>query len=323
MIILNLNDLRKKFNFINIDLIKSFSIPNPFILFRDVSILIFQYLLSVFLIIKFPSFPIYLIAFFLIGGSQHGMGLLVHEGAHRLLSKNRSINDKIASFFSGAIILPFFLYQERHLIHHRELSKEDDTKYFYKANYGGNNLFKEIIRTILFYDFLRKGINVYKFLISKKKSLKKPLFIKHNLLKDFFAILFVNFGILIAFSLSIGFMYYLLLWLLPLFSSSVLFSKLRSVVEHKPYNDDIKSLNQKNITFIPFMRSVSANFFEKIFFSKFNFHFHTEHHLWPAVSYQYLPTLHKKLNENNAFDSGFIFYDANYLTSIIKFFRKF
>jgi len=319
---LSLSDIRNNFNFFSPQLIKSYNSSNKIRLAFDLSVIILQIIFALLLFIKYPSVLTYIFSFFLIGGSQHGFGLVSHEGAHKLLVKNKQINDLISYFFSGAIFLPFNTYRERHLIHHRELSTANDTKYFYKKDYGGINFLIEIFKTLLCYDFIIKALNVLLFNFSNSSVKNKIKFNSFNFFKDIFAILLINLLIFSLFTIFTSAYHYLFFWLIPLMTSSVLFSKLRSLVEHQPYKKNSNELKNNNISFIPFMRSVNASFVEKIFFSKFNFHFHSEHHLWPAVSYQHLPKLHQELMKNHSFNKSLIFYDHSYISSLIKIFNK-
>jgi len=60
----------------------------------------------------------------------------------------------------------------------------------------------------------------------------------------------------------------------------------------------------------PMLRPVHASWFERLFLSKINFHYHAEHHLWPWISYQHLPEMNARLWQNRKPDEVFM-YDGN------------
>ena len=92
--------------------------------------------------------------------------------------------------------------------------------------------------------------------------------------------------------------YYFVLWLWPMFTLTFLFAKIRALVEHQPARNGMSEAEETPYflnTPGPMLRSVKASWIERLFLSKINFHYHAEHHLWPWISYQYLPEINSRI----------------------------
>lgn len=250
-------------------------------------------IVAAFLLVALWSHPVsWVISFFLVGGAQHALGLLTHEFGHVLIfPDNKRLNDFVATWFYAAPGgLPFRFYRERHWDHHRFVSTDDDSKKLYRRNYSRWNLVKEFFLGISGYDYAYQVLSV---LLRHKKQRSSGSESK-TYIADFVIVVVVQFAIAAA-MISWGLWHYVFLWLLPLVTAASLFAKLRSSVEHLPLPEEQGDGKYYLGTAVPFIRSVNATWFERLFLTRINFHYHLEHHLWPAVSYQYLPKLHKKL----------------------------
>jgi fatty acid desaturase len=274
--------------------------PNRGRLIIDLCLPWVQAILGAAIFIANPGVIAWLVAVVLIAGAQHGLSLISHEAVHRLLwPESKRINDFVATyFFAAPAVLPFNVYRQRHLIHHRLVSKEGDTKNYYLRDLSGMGLFKEILRSVSGIDYFLQAFSA----LDAGKGEEYEDF-EENLSRDKRSLVIVHlvlFGVFTAFDPLYYYIptYYVLLWLGPMLTVSLLFGKLRSIVEHQPprsgYDSSSETEYFKN-TPGPMLRSVRATWLERLFLSKINFHFHGEHHLWPWISYQHLPTVNAKL----------------------------
>ncbi|MBK6511030.1 MAG: fatty acid desaturase [Haliea sp.] len=89
-----------------------------------------QAILGCALFISYPSIWSWLLAIFIIAGAQHGLSLIAHEASHFLLCpQDKRRNDLIGTYlFAAPTLLPFNVYRQRHIIHHRLVSQLGDTK---------------------------------------------------------------------------------------------------------------------------------------------------------------------------------------------------
>lgn len=274
--------------------------PRAFRLLLDLTLPWLQALAGIWLFVYSPGIVTWLIAVILIAGGQHGLSLISHEAVHRLVwPTNKKINDFVANyFFAAPSLLPFNVYRQRHLIHHRLVSREGDTKTYYLRNLRGTKLLGEIVRSLCGIDYLSQAFGA---LEAGKTGAEYDDF-EANFRKDKRSLIIVHGVIFLAFlavdPLHYGIpTYYVLLWLGPMVTLSLLFGKLRSIVEHQPPPPFAATQDEEYFkgTPGPMLRSVHASWLERLVFSKINFHYHAEHHLWPWISYQHLPEVNRKL----------------------------
>jgi fatty acid desaturase len=273
---------------------------NPTRLVWDLSLSWLQAISGCALFITYPGVATWLIAIVLVAGAQHGLSMISHEAAHRLIwPKNKRVNDFIATWlFAAPAMLPFNVYRHRHLIHHRLVSRKLDTKTLYRRKLKGWRFGLELLRSLSGMDYCQQAIEA----LRHGKQQKSAQF-SARLRRDQRAILVVQFFLFLVFlafdPLYYGMpVYYFILWLGPLLTLSFFFAKLRSIAEHQPLASD-SSLQPESIFFMntpgPMLRSVRPRWFERLLLTKINFHYHAEHHLWPWISYQHLPEVNQRI----------------------------
>jgi len=280
------------------------------------------------LFIVYPSVWSWLVAVFIIGGAQHGIALIAHEASHLLVwPQDKRTNDRIGAwFFAAPTLLPFHVYRQRHVIHHRLVSQPGDTKNVYLKDWRGWRFLAEVLRSLSGLDFLLKSRDA----MNAGKGEEYDQFDSH-LRRDQISIIAANGIIFLVFllfdPLHFGIpTYYFILWLYPVLTVSFLFAKVRALVEHQPPRTGLPESPETRYfmnTPGPMLRSVHATWFERLFLSKINFHYHAEHHLWPWISYQHLPEIKSRIwqgheQENSIIvDGNFVLLDDSY-TTVIK-----
>lgn len=306
--------------------------PDKTQLIVDVSLTWLQALLGCALFIAYPSLWSWLVAICIIAGAQHGLSLIGHEGAHRLICPhNKRLNDLIATYlFAAPVLLPFNVYRQRHVLHHRFVSQTGDTKNVYRRDWRGWRFFAEAFRSLLGLDYLLKVRDV----LRSGKGEEYQQF-DSNLRRDQISVLVVQailFLILTFFDpLHYGIpTYYFILWLWPMLTVSFLFAKIRALVEHQPPRTG-RSDTQETPYFMhtpgPMLRSVNATWFERLFLTKINFHYHAEHHLWPWISYQHLPDINSRIWQGHKKESSLrvngnlVILDDSYASVVNKVIR--
>lgn len=281
--------------------LQSFQSCNQVRLFFDVSLIWGQAFFGLFLICNFSNIWLTILGIIVVGSSQHGLSLVAHEGAHTLLSKSRRMNDFLARwFFAAPVLLPFSTYRKRHFEHHLHACTVRDTKDLYRQKITGIFLAIEFFKAISGFDFFKQVFLVLNHSVKDhsgnnySKRTANPIFFY-----DIFSIVLSQFAIVVFFVAFYSWTYYLLAWILPLFTINMLCGKLRSIVERQPLSSD--SPNQINSKYFkgtsaPFCRSISPTIFEKFLLTKINFCYHAEHHLYPSVSYQFLPNIRDRIS---------------------------
>lgn len=254
----------------------------------------------------------YFVAILIIGARMHALAVLMHDATHFRFLKNRKLADLITNVTT---MYPLFLtienYRDNHLRHHQHLNTDHDPDWV--AKFGRKEFVfpqtkAEFFKTILSYFLLMQGIRdafwfVKRFNIiggKKGKTKKKGSPIPQLLF----------YGILI-FSLSFfgGWKYFLLFWVVPYFSTFLMFQYIRSVAEHF---GELKYDHLLNAS-----RTVKTNALERFFIAPHNVGYHIEHHLYPGVPYYHLPKLHELLMKSPAFkDKAHI--TEGYLNGLLK-----
>lgn len=83
----------------------------------------------------------YFLAILAIGNRQHAIAILGHDGAHRLISKNKKLNDLLTNIFS---FYPTFTdlegYRKFHFAHHRHLGTPQDPELDFQPSFPKQKL---------------------------------------------------------------------------------------------------------------------------------------------------------------------------------------
>jgi len=75
----------------------------------------------------------YLAALLLVGNRQHALVILGHEGAHRLVTRRRHLNDALTQVLCfWPVGIDVASYREFHFAHHRNLNTPDDPEMAYR-----------------------------------------------------------------------------------------------------------------------------------------------------------------------------------------------
>lgn len=287
---------------------------------RDLGLIWLQIAAGIGLYLALPHPATLVVGFVLVAGGQHGLGLATHEFAHRLVLPDRPrLNDWIGEWlFAAPGGLPFKIYRHRHFAHHLLVSTAEDTKQIYRRDYTGGRMVLEVLRALAGIDYLEQVAGALRREGADQAKDKQP---------ERRASL-VSLGVVqLVIAAALGAVdpwLYLLLWLLPLVTLAMLFSKFRSSVEHLPYLAERTHGPESPYfggTAGPFVRSVRASLAERLCFSKINFCYHAAHHLWPKVSYQALAILDARMAAAGAFDDPRLARGPSYLATLRDFVR--
>lgn len=289
--------------------IKKYRNPNQWKVAMDVSLIWFQAIIPISIYCCFESNIILPLVLILVGSAQHGLTLVTHEGAHNNLSKTRLLNDFLARwFFAAPVLLPYSIYRKRHFQHHGYLATDEDTKVLYKRSIKGWSSIIELLKSLTAYDFITQVMLVLKPIFVRKQFGATKTVGLSEVAYDFFSLLTAQIVIFILFCLVDPKMY-ILLWVLPLVTVQMLFGKIRSIVEHRPFCEDV--VNGKMTPYYmnttrPINRTINPTIIERLLITKLNFSYHGEHHLYPSVSYQFLPDVRDEIRRSGeVFDEGY------------------
>lgn len=225
--------------------------------------------------------PLVWIPAFLLMGRAHAQFLsLMHEAAHRLLFRNKTLNDLVGKWLLG---YPTFTntmgYRRVHMAHHREEFGPEEPDIALYANYPitAASLRRKLLRDATG----RTGI---KLLRDQFRSLRSPSPVVRRTNQKIFLVQIV----LIAISFASGYpLVYPLLWLLPYLTVWRVINRLRSIGEHGGLRAD----PDRRIT----THSVRQHWFARFYLVPYNIGFHLAHHTDAGVPWRNLPEYHRHM----------------------------
>ena len=210
-----------------------------------------------------------------------------HEASHKLLFKNKKVNDNYFNFILGYFSFhDVETYKTTHKFHHMYLHEEKDPDRDY---YEVKSNFKSFF--ILFFKDIIGMTAIKRFFQINKSQLNK----KNNWI-IFYKILyqFIILNLLIIFTdMQTGFLFFFFLQIYSLICILPIIIRIRTIVQHyRPTNENKMWTS----------RSTRATIFERVIFgARMDYHF--EHHLFPAIPYYNLNKLNDLLLKHDFFKS--------------------
>ena len=234
---------------------------------------------TLWLMIAVPVWAVRIPGYILIGMLIHAMAILMHEGIHGSLFRNRILDRGFGFFLGAPALFSATAYRVTHLNHHRHNRTARDPDEF-------TNVSKHRwIVTFLFYAWGLAGIIVYVFhvpimaLLRGTPRQRLAVLLEHLLLAAIYA------GVILG-ALRFGWFSFVLHgWIIPLFFAN-LFGNFRGWAEHMMTRSGHPLIQT---------RTVTSNAFVSFFMCNLNYHL--EHHLFPAMPWYHLPRLHRLLQD--------------------------
>jgi fatty acid desaturase len=228
-----------------------------------------------------------------IGARQHALAVLVHEGTHYLLFRNRRLNAVVSELL---LAWPLFIttraYRGSHFAHHRHVNTEKDPDLMRKQNSEWE--FPKTWRALailLLKDAV--GLNTYQQLL-EAADLSDPKEQQSRRFEPYGWARVLYYAVVLA-----GVTYFrvwplfLLFWIVPLLTWLKMILRIRSIAEHFGIEND--HVYTRSRTTLP-------SRFERLFVAPRNINFHLDHHLYPSVPFFRLPRLHMLLMADPAFE---------------------
>ena len=223
-----------------------------------------------------------LLAVFIVATRQNVLGLLVHEQAHCLGFPARR-GDLIANLLAGypLLVLTVENYAQVHLSHHKYFFTDKDPDFLRKS--GPDWTFPMSawrFARLLLSDLV--GLNVWRLL--KGKRLEGNAFKRPHPTPKWIRLTFYG-AVAIALTATNTWHLFLLYWLLPLVTVFQVIVRWGGICEHK-YNLRNASIGDSSPIIVP-------RWWQMLLLPNLGFTLHPYHHLFPGVSYSYLPRVHE------------------------------
>jgi fatty acid desaturase len=253
-----------------------------FAIFQEWSII----LATAYLCERYFSWPLYILCVVVIGARYLGLGLIMHEGVHGLISTNKAVNNITGELFCAwPLFISMRSYRVKHLAHHAWLNTDKDPDFNAKINPNWQYPMK-LMRFIKLSLLQLSGIGVFETFkvmsgakvetINKEKT---PLY--DHLLRLLFYVLIVSLFLVIDQGMLL-----LLYWIIPFATWTQFTNRMRRIAEHSGI--DGKSSDMQT-------RTTKHSLLARFLLSPRNISYHNEHHIYPGVPCYNLPKLHKEL----------------------------
>lgn len=208
-----------------------------------------------------------------------------HESLHQSIFCRKKFPNLILTnlFLSLPIITPFNTRQFIHLSHHRQLSQDSDEERFaWKWADGSKTRGKLIIELIASLTSLR----FFQTALAARKSKRS---VSGQQWKELLIIVAYFFCITMSLIFADLFLEYAILWILPQIVISPFINRVRSFAEHGGES-------------VVISRTTIPRWLERLFMYQVHFGYHFEHHVWPGLPENSLPTAHKILEIDGFWD---------------------
>src|SRR5271154_2508378 len=248
---------------------------------------------TIYLCQRFWHPMLYVLAVAFIASRQHALVVLMHDGVHYRLLKNRRLNDWLSEVvLAWPHLVTARQYRKNHFAHHKYLNTPQDPDLIRRKGdpaWVFPQAVPELART-LFRDVT--GLNapaMLKLASSVAAADEVPtgfLVMRYGFYAAVLGVV-TYFGALEAFALY---------WIVPMFTWLVLIMRIRSIAEHH-------AIDQPQ-TASPRTRTTHENLLERILIAPKNVNYHIEHPFFPSVPFYRLPELHALLMSKPGYREG-------------------
>jgi fatty acid desaturase len=238
-----------------------------------------------------PMLYVFAVAF--IGSRQHALLVLMHDGVHYRLLRNRQLNDWMSEVvLAWPHLVTARQYRKNHFAHHRHLNTPEDPDL--KRRKGDPAwVFPQAIPNLarsLFRDV--SGLNTIAML-----KLAGSLASAETVPAGFLAVRYGFYAAVLGIiAYAGGLESFALYWLVPMFTWLMLAMRIRGIAEHH-------AIEQPDIAY-PRTRTTQPTWLERIFLAPKNVNYHIEHHFFPSVPFYRLPELHAILMSKPGYREG-------------------
>jgi fatty acid desaturase len=223
---------------------------------------------------------VWALAFVLMGRAHAQFAALMHEAAHRLLFRNRNLNDWVGRWLLGfPAFTPIDLYRRGHMAHHRDEFGPDEPDI---PLYRGYPIQRASLRRKLTRDATgRTGFKLFKGLL---RGVNSPDDAVKSQARQIVAVQLL----LIAIGIALHHPWvYFILWLVPYLTVWRVINRLRSIAEH----GGMERSKDRRLT----THSVRQSFLSRFMLVPFHIGWHLAHHVDSGVPMANLPKFHAEL----------------------------
>jgi fatty acid desaturase len=228
---------------------------------------------------------LYLLAVVFLGARQHALLILMHDGVHYRLFKNRPLNDWATEvLLAWPCLVSARAYRRNHFRHHRYLNTDQDPDWARKHGDPAWEFPKRPSRlaSLLLRDL--SGLGAIAFLRLLRTVTSEDSAAGRGIIVSRYVFYFVTTLVLFWTGAIELFLQY---WIVPMFTWLIVILRVRSIAEHSAIQGSYNKNAQTRTTYVTLI--------ERIFIASKNVNYHTEHHFYPSVPFYRLSELHTLL----------------------------
>jgi fatty acid desaturase len=256
------------------------------------------------LFIAYPGVLTWILAAVIVSGRQMALAVLMHEGAHYLLARDRRVNDRISDWLCATpLLLDTAAYRKIHTQHHRHTWTEDDPDLVYADHYPVSraSFARKVARDLSGISGLKRYYGLARLFagldpFGRGCEGRSAAGIVATFVRAQPWFLGWNVAIFAACTAAGNPWAYALVWVVPSLTGLSLIFRLRNIAEHAVVGDPAKKLTQT--------RTTLAHPLVRFFVAPHNANYHIEHHLYPFLPHDRLPEVHRLLASRGALDDA-------------------
>jgi fatty acid desaturase len=250
------------------------------------------------------------VAMLVLGGRQLGLGILMHEAAHRSLFRTAALNEWAGQWLCAApMFVDLAIYRRYHMTHHVKAGTKDDPDL---PNYENYPVTRASLRRKLLRDLTgRSGVRAFAALVvlyssadargqaggysyraGASSGMQRGL---RTLARNSWRSVVAN-GAMLAACAAAGHALAYLLWPASWLTTYMLYSRIRNAAEHGALPGTREPDIWANT------RTVLASWWERLTVAPNYVNYHFEHHLAPTVPACRLPAFHRWLVAQGAYE---------------------
>ncbi len=226
-----------------------------------------------------------------IGARQHALLILMHDGAHYRLFRNRRLNDGVSELLlAWPHLVAMRSYRQHHLAHHNYVNTAKDPDWLRKHDnpewhfpQSAKSLLRIFLRDLSGLGVINQ-IRLASSLSSAERAPSKAL----KRVRLAFYLTAVTTIVCVG-----GGSVVLLYWVAPFVTWLILIMRIRSIAEHFAIEGESTAYGQTRTTHVGLLA--------RLFVAPKNVNYHIEHHFFPSVPFFRLPQLHALLMSKEEF----------------------
>lgn len=237
------------------------------------------------------------VSWFVMSGRHLALAILMHDGAHGLLLRNKTWNDRIGQWLTAyPTMADMLLYRRSHFQHHRHTwtERDPDLGLATALPVTRASFRRKMLRDLsgqTAYARHRASVRLAAGLDPHGHGLegKRLAAVMRTYVRDQRGFLITNallFGALLAAGIPAA---YVFVWWLPAWTGYSVVLRVRSIAEHACVSDTHDPLRQTRTTLAPGWL--------RFFVAPHHVNYHLEHHLFMTVPHYNLPRAHRLLRE--------------------------